>query len=136
MQTRMECQNTLTHLVERSPAVLFASIATMDGRSYAYSNAISSGANPQRAAAITSSLMSLADSFSREALESAAKYHCIATEEGSIVIVRVPSRTRAHTLCLCSDASESLGMTIRAALDAADALAATFDAETTANANA
>ena len=127
MQTRMECQNMLAALLERTPAIRFASMATVDGRSYAHSNAIAQEANAQRSAAIMSSLMALTESFSREALGSQAHYSSIATDYGSIVMVRVPSKAKLHTLCVCADATENLAMTIRCALDTAALLAAKID---------
>lgn len=127
MQTRMECQSALATLLEHTPAVHFASVATVDGRSYAHANAPARDANPQRSAAIMSSLMGLIESFSKEALNSRALYSSIATEHGSIVMVRIPSQAKAHTLCLCADATENLAMTIRAALDTATLLAAKLD---------
>lgn len=127
MDTTMECRNALANLLERTPAILFASVATVDGRSFAHANAPAHDANPQRSAAIMSSLMGLTESFSKEALNSRALYSSIATEHGSIVMVRIPSRQKAHTLCLCADATENLGMTIRAALDTAALLAAKLD---------
>ncbi|GAA4791684.1 hypothetical protein GCM10023307_16230 [Lysobacter hankyongensis] len=129
MQTRMECQSALASLLERTPAILFASVATVDGRSYAHANATTHSANAQRSAAIMSSLMGLIESFSKEALNSRALYNSIATEHGSIVMVRIPSRTQRHVLCVCADATENLAMTIRTALDTAALLAEKIDAE-------
>lgn len=129
MQTRMECQNALASLVQRTPSVVFASVATVDGRSYAHVNSPTHETSAQRAAAIMSSLMGLIESFSREALNSRALYNSTATEHGSIVMVRVPSREQKHTLCLCADSTENLAMTIRAALDTAASLAEKIDAD-------
>lgn len=128
MQTRMECQSALASLLERTPAILFASVATVDGRSYAHANAAAHSANAQRSAAIMSSLMGLIESFSKEALNSRTLYNNIATEHGSIVMVRIPSRTKHHVLCVCADATENLAMTIRSALDTAALLAEKIDA--------
>lgn len=128
MITRMACQDILATLLERTHATLFASLATVDGRSYAHAATALSTTNAQRSAAITSSLMGLIESFSKEALGSGALYNSIATDKGSIVIVRVPSRARLHTLCVCADASANLAMTIRAALDTAQKLAERLDA--------
>ena len=128
MRSRLACQNTLAELVSRTPSVVFASLATVDGRSFAHANADGRSADAQRAAAIMSSLMGLIESFSREALDSRALYNSIATEHGSIVLVRVPSKAKHHTLCICADASDILATTIRAALDTASRLAAAIDA--------
>ncbi len=129
MQTRMSCQATLAGLLQRMPAILFASVATVDGRSYAHVNAAAHDTSAQRSAAIMSSLMGLIESFSREALNSRTLYNSIATEHGSIVIVRIPSKEKRHALCLCADSTENLAMTIRAALDTADVLAEKIDAD-------
>lgn len=128
MRLRMECQTILSTLVEAMPAIQFASLATVDGRSFAHANAPMHEANPQRSAALMSSLLGLVESFSREALKSNALYNSTATEHGSIVIVRVPSAAKMHALCLCSDTSDNLAMTIRAALDTAAQLAKAIDA--------
>jgi predicted regulator of Ras-like GTPase activity (Roadblock/LC7/MglB family) len=129
METRIACQKVLTSVIESTPALLFTSMATVDGRSYAHANAATHTANPQRSAAIMSSLMALTESFSREALNSRALYSSTATEHGSIVIVRVPSKAGHHAFCMCSDASENLGMTIRMALDTASQLAGILDTQ-------
>ncbi len=128
MQTRNECQQVLEALVARTPAIVFASLGTVDGRSFAHADAPGRQANAPRAAAIMSSLMGLVESFGRESLDSTAEYNSIATAHGSIVLVRVPSKAKHHTLCVCADGSEILAMTIRAALDTAKQLAARIDA--------
>lgn len=128
MVLRMACQDILAALLQRTDATLFASMATVDGRSYAHAGSSLTTTSAQRSAAITSSLMGLIESFSNEALGSSALYNSIATDKGSIVIVRVPSRARLHTLCVCADVSANLAMTIRAALDTAQKLAERLDA--------
>lgn len=128
MRNRLTCQNRLADLVSRTPSVVFASLATVDGRSFAHANAPGRGADAQRAAAIMSSLMGLIESFSRESLDGRALYNSIATEHGSIVLVRVPSKAKQHTLCVCADASDILATTIRTALDTAAQLAVAIDA--------
>lgn len=125
---RDECREAIVALLERTPALLFASVATVDGRSYTHADSALHEINPLRCAAIMSSLMGLVESFCRETLKSRALYSSIATEHGSIVIVRIPTRSKLHALCVCSDATENLAMTIRAALDTAAALAEKIDA--------
>lgn len=127
MPARMECQTILTMLVEKASAVQFASVATVDGRSFAHANGLMHTANPQKSAAIMSSLMALTESFSREALNSKTLYNSTATEHGSIVMVRVPSLAKMHTLCICVDATENLAMAIRHALDTAHDIAIAID---------
>lgn len=125
---KTECQAVLASLVEKAPALRFASVALVDGRSFAHANAASHDADPQRSAALMSSLLGLVESFSREALGSKALYNSTATEHGSIVMVRVPTSAQMHTLCICADASDNLAMTIRTALDTAAQLAVLIDA--------
>ncbi len=129
MHVRMECQSVLSTLIEKMPALQFASIATVDGRGFAHANGPAHDANPQRFAALMSSLLGLVESFSREALSSKTLYNSTVTEHGSYVLVRVPSQTKMHTLCLCADATENLAMTIRTALDTAAQLALAIDAD-------
>lgn len=124
---KMECQGVLASLVEKAPAIRFASVALVDGRSFAHANGASHDADPQRSAALMSSLLGLVESFSREALNSRALYNSTATEHGSIVMVRVPTKAKMHTLCICADASDNLAMTIRTALDTAAQLALLID---------
>jgi len=125
---KMECQAVLASLVGKAPAIRFASVALVDGRSFAHANGASRNADPQRSAALMSSLLGLVESFSREALDSRTLYNSIATEHGSIVMVRVPTKAKMHTLCICADASDNLAMTIRTALDTAAQLALLIDA--------
>lgn len=125
---KMECLAVLASLVEKAPAIRFASVALVDGRSFAHANGASNDADPQRSAALMSSLLGLVESFSREALDSRALYNSTATEHGSIVMVRVPTKAKMHTLCICADASDNLAMTIRTALDTAAQLALLIDA--------
>lgn len=126
---KMECQAALASLVGKAPAIRFASVALVDGRSFAHANSALHDADPQRSAALMSSLLGLVESFSREALNSRALYNSTATEQGSIVMVRVPTRAKMHTLCICADASDNLAMTIRTALDTAAQLALLIDAK-------
>ena len=124
---KMECQAVLASLAEKASAIRFASVALVDGRSFAHANGASHDADPQRSAALMSSLLGLVESFSREALNSRALYNSTATEHGSIVMVRVPTKAKMHTLCICADASDNLAMTIRTALDTAAQLALLID---------
>ncbi len=126
---KQECQKVLASIVEKSAAIRFASVALVDGRSFAHANSVSHDADAQRSAALMSSLLGLVESFSREALGSKALYNSIATEHGSIVVVRVPTMARMHTLCICADASDNLAMTIRTALDNAAQIALLIDAD-------
>lgn len=128
MKTRMECQSVLAELLQKHPEIAFASIATVDGRNFAHANGAAGSADPHRSAAIMSSLMGLIESFGREALGARTLYNSIATEHGSIVMVRIPSAAQLHVLCLCADEGMNLAMMIRTSRDTADDLAAAIDA--------
>ncbi|MBB6183019.1 roadblock/LC7 domain-containing protein [Oleiagrimonas soli] len=125
--TQTRCTEILQRLLQEQPAVGNAVMATVDGRAYASGNPNQEVAKAPRVAAITSSLLGLAESFSRESLQSTASYNSIATEHGTIVLVRVPSNHKTHALCLWTDRSETFAMTLRHALDTASKLAAVLD---------
>ncbi len=120
-------QNTLSSLLAADSSILFASACLVDGRSYAHAARESHPSDAHRTAAIMSSLMGLLESFARETLQSTALYTSLATEHGSIVIARVPSKRRMHALCVCSDNSSNLAMTIRSTLDTATKLSESID---------
>ena len=125
-EARVTCQSLLKNFVARVPSISFACLGTVDGRSFAYS-----GANPdisaQRFSAMTCSLLALSESFSREGLRSNCTHMTVSTEHGTIVVVRVPSRTRAYALSVGADSSDVLAMVLRKTLDAATAIANIVD---------
>ncbi len=125
--TSSACSAVLERRLQSSPGVLHAVLATADGRALAHALRSNVDAVPARISAIASSLLALGESFTRETLKSPASYTSIASEQGSIVIVRVPSSTGAYTLCLSADRSETFAMALRFALDAASELAAVID---------
>lgn len=126
--TRMACNAALEALLADSPGVVAAVAGTADGRVYAQASQNGHDVQGARVAAVASSLLALSESFSSEALGSQAEYNSIATARGTIVIVRVPTRARAHVLCLWADKSENFAMTLRLALDGAGQLARLIDA--------
>ncbi len=121
-----ECQRQLDSFLSRNPALQFACLSRVDGRAFAHATARESIA-AAGVSAITCSLLALAESFAKEALKSPCSYSAIATERGSIVLVRVPSRQRAFALSVGADDSQLIAMTLRGALDTAQALAQTID---------
>lgn len=111
-----------------SPGILHAVAGWTDGRHFC--NAVRDGKrtqSPPRITAISSSLLALSESFARETLAGRASYSSISTDLGSIVIVRVPSRTQSLALCLAVDKSESFAMALRFALDTAAEMATVVD---------
>ena len=126
---QLACSNLLEAMLRNSPGTLAAVIGTADGRAFAHAGQPGHQVEAPRIAAIASSLLALSESFSGEALRSRAQYNSIATPHGTIVIVRVPTRTRAHVLCLWADKSENFAMALRVALDCAAQTAALIDAD-------
>lgn len=110
-----------------SPGLLGVVVGSADGRALAHAGGSDGTFQPARVAAVASSLLALSESFSRETLGSETQYSSIATSRGSIMLVRVPSKMRAHVLCLWADASHNLAMTLRAALDMASHVAHAID---------
>lgn len=123
---RNECQAFLQDMARRMPWLRMASLSTADGRPYALATR-DHAADANRVAAISSSLLALSESFSREVLRSPCGYSLISTSHGVIATVRVPSAKRLHALAVASDDSEMLAMILRNALDASSKLAAILD---------
>ena len=121
------CCGLLATQLRANPGVISAVVGTADGRAFAHASQPDRKIEAPRIAAIATSLLALSESFSKEALNSRAQYNCIATQHGTIVVVRVPSRARAHVLCLWADQSENFAMTLRLALDSAALVAALID---------
>ena len=127
--TQFACGNLLESLLRANPGTLAAVIGTADGRAFAHASQPGQQVEAPRVAAVASSLLALSESFSGEALGSRTEYNSIATPRGTIVIVRVPTRARAHVLCLWADKSENFAMTLRTALDGAAQTAALIDTD-------
>lgn len=125
------CCKLLASQIHANAGVLAAVVGTADGRAYAHACQREQAVEPARVAAIATSLLALSESFSKEALRSRAQYNSIATQHGTIVVVRVPSQAKAHVLCLWADQSENFAMTLRLALDSAARVAVLIDADQT-----
>ena len=124
--TRATCQSLLEALLAEQASVAFACLGTVDGRAYAYAGADAATA-ASRFSAITCSLLALSESFSKEALRSNCNHSAVSTDHGNIVIVRVPSASRAYALSVCADGSDLLATTLRRTLDTAARLAEILD---------
>lgn len=121
------CTRLLEARLAEQERIGSAVLCTVDGRAFAHALRNAGGLQPARMAAIASSLLALSESFARESIQGRAQYASIATDNGSIVIVRIPSRTRMHALCVSADADETFAMALRFALDSASQLAALID---------
>jgi len=116
------CQILLERALNENPAVIFAAVSTVDGISFAFASAREDIA-ASRIAAMTSSLLSLSESLSKEAVKGECAYNAISTDFGSIVTVRVPTPEKLHTLSLCADSSDNMAMVMRLSFDTAEKLA-------------
>jgi predicted regulator of Ras-like GTPase activity (Roadblock/LC7/MglB family) len=119
---RLQARECLERLLQHATALRFACLGTADGRLLASVDA-DARSTGERIAAMTSSLLALSESFAKDALRSHCNYSVVATEHGSIVVVRVPHVGRGYMLSVGSDGSELMALTLRAALDAAERLA-------------
>lgn len=124
-KSQERCSARLDELLAQSSALIFACIGTADGRLVAARRG-----DGARTAAMTSSLLALSESFAKEALRSPCMYSTIVTRHGCIVTVRIPSDRRSHVLSVGADATETLAMVLRHALDAAAQLAEIIDSAT------
>lgn len=118
---RKESQSILDTLLKDTPSVVFVSVSTVDGNSFAHASSRKE-IDSQRLAAITSSLLALSETLSHETLKGKCSYNAISTDFGSIITVRVPSKRNIFTLSLCADKSENMAMAMRTAFDTADKL--------------
>lgn len=116
------CERELERLLEKHPSIFFITLASVDGRSYAHVNGASQS-DPQRIAAMTSSLLGLSESYAREAGKSRCRYSVVAMENGSVVTVRIPTKSLRFALAIGATDMENLATILRAALDGAAALA-------------
>lgn len=116
------CERELERLLEKHPSIFFITLASVDGRSYAHVNGASQS-DPQRIAAMTSSLLGLSESYAREANASRCRYSVVAMENGSVVTVRIPTKSMRFALAIGATDMENLATILRAALDGAATLA-------------
>lgn len=117
-----DCQLLLEKLLSEDSSAVFACLSTVDGNDYAH--ALSrNDIKPERLAAITSSLLSLSETLSKESARGQCFYNVISTEFGCIVTVRVMSKDRLHIFSLCADLSANMAMVLRLAIDTSNKLA-------------
>lgn len=121
------CRHVLRRLLVVVPGVLGGVVAKLDGRAFADAFRPGHEVEAARIAAIASSLLALSESFSGETLAGKARYNTVVTDRGSILIVRIPSRTSTYLLCVWADNSENFAMALRHSLDTAEQLALAVD---------
>ncbi len=126
-QQRADCQRRLQSLLAKSTSLKFACLCTVDGRPWAFQRR-DEGADAPRLSAVTSSMLALCETFAREAQRGRCMYNVMSADNGVVVTVRVPCRSARFALSVGADASETVAMALRFALDAASDLAGVLDA--------
>lgn len=121
------CSQVLRSRLDGNSGVLGAVMATLDGRAFAHAFRPGVDMQAPRIAAVSSSLLALSESFSKEALGSAAKYNSTVTEQGNIITVRVGGHVKQYILCVWTEDSENFAMALRFSLDSAKELASVVD---------
>lgn len=116
------CQALIEKMVHETSSVVFAALSTVDGNSFAFKSK-NEAIIDSRIAAMTSSLLALSESLSKEGLNGQCSYNTISTDYGSIVTVRVPTDKKLHTFSLCTDRTDSMAMSMRLSFDTAEKLA-------------
>lgn len=117
-----QCEQELKRLLERHHSIFFINLASVDGRSYAHAQR-NQQSDAQRISAMTSSLLGLSETYAKEAGRSRCRYSIVAMDSGSIVTVRIPTKSLRFALAIGADNSENLATILRATLDGANALA-------------
>lgn len=116
-----ECSAVLQAVLDTQPEVQMACLSMVDGRPFASASA--RACEPQRIAALGSSLLAICESFSREVGGGPCHHNTISMDHGSIVTVRVPMTPPVFALSVCVDRGANLAMALRWTLDAAARLA-------------
>ncbi len=119
---RRGCEHELQALAHRCEGLVFANLSRVDGRGFAH-HAARADVDAARIAAITCSVLALSESFAKEALRGASGYCAIASEAGSIVIVRVPTARRAFALSVGCTSQDLIAVNLRHTLDSAATIA-------------
>ena len=117
-----DCQSMLDTVLTDNSSVVFAALSTVDGNSFAFASTREDIID-NRIAAMTSSLLALSESLSKEALKGMCSYNAISSNYGSVVTVRVPTKRKLHALSLCTDTTDNMAMAMRLSFDTADKLA-------------
>lgn len=115
------CEAELQRVLDKHRSIFFVNLASVDGRPYAHATS-NRTADRQRISALTSSLLGLSESYAKEAAGGRCRYTVVAMEEGTVVTVRVPTRSLRFALSVGADDSENLATVLRAALDTANSL--------------
>lgn len=120
-------EQLLTERLARTPNLRGAVMASIDGHVKACAFSDGHAQEAARIAAIASSVLALSESFSQETLGGRVQFNSVATSQGNIVTVRIPSKNGNYALCVWADKADIFAMTLRFTLDTADKLAVLVD---------
>jgi predicted regulator of Ras-like GTPase activity (Roadblock/LC7/MglB family) len=120
------CQRLLDSVAEEVSELTLASLTALDGRTRAHTSRHDS-LDAQRIAAVTSSLLALSESVTKETSVGGCQHSTITAEHGYIVVVRVPAGTDNLALAVGADQSAQLSLALRLTLDIAGGLASIVD---------
>jgi predicted regulator of Ras-like GTPase activity (Roadblock/LC7/MglB family) len=126
MSKRPECQAYLDSLCREHREVAGALLSTMDGFEVAAS--VGAQISPKKMAAMTSSLLALAEAVTRESAVGQCRDLVIESSAGLVLMMDVPSTTHRSVLTvLCTEAAV-LGRVRWAARNVRDTIARALDA--------
>jgi len=121
-----DCLTELQALIQKSGAVRFACLSLTDGRPFVFAGAAEAKLAP-RIAALTASFLGLSESFAKESQNGRCTYTTVATDNGTLLVVKVAARARGMVLSISADRSENLAMVLRRTLDTAEFVAQRID---------
>lgn len=113
-------------VVQEEAGIRFVSLSTVDGRSIAFVGEPFRG-QAQRLAAISSSFLGLSEAFTKESGLGGTLHAAVAADVGTVITVRVPSRSRAYVLSVCADSTTNMAIALRYALDTSTKVARLID---------
>lgn len=109
-ERRKECAAQLTDLMRRTPGVRSALLALRDGRPLA--QAAVAGIEPDKFAAMGSSLLTLGASVLRELGGGVLDHVLVEGVEGRLALVRIPESGGLLILCVLATADARLGLVL------------------------
>jgi predicted regulator of Ras-like GTPase activity (Roadblock/LC7/MglB family) len=115
---KSEATLALEHLIDADAGIRGALVATADG--FVVSKVCQHEVAERKLAAITSSLLSLAESLTKEAAQGSCQNLITESEEGSMVSLRI---NRTRVLTVMADKKTRLGILLNAAKICAERLA-------------
>lgn len=110
---RAVCEASLDGLVSGNPEVGGALVSTVDG--FEVAARMSEAISPQKLAAMTSSLLALAEAIANESAAGSCRDLVIDASEGRVLLMDIPGAQRKLLLTVLCDARATLGSVLWAA---------------------